>query len=316
MNFWPGFVPGNIPDRLPELVEAADWVVVDDPLEADLLLYGCHVQGHKTWTPKDPLGGAPGGPVRLFYTAENNRPDFRECDYAVTFARDVIDPRHLRIPNYVAALRIQGLGADVLARPLPTPEAAAAARAAKTGFCAYVQGHRVPFREDFVKKLARYKEVTCAGPSLNNTGYHVSRRDKYGLFQRMKFAVTFENEQCLGYVTEKLPDALAVNTIPIYWGDPSVALEFDPRSFIHVSTAADVDRAIERVIDLDQDDAAYDAMLQAPRLVEGWPRCGVDPQETKHFFARLVRDVRARAAARGRSNVASRKPIPAAMPGA
>ena len=299
-GWWRGFDSADLVVRFPELLECAEVDFVDDPNAADLVMYSCFENGEKTLRPRSPVPSSASAeprskrtPVRLFYTAENVRPDFRECDFAISFSREICDPRHLRWPNSIGALRSCGRDLDALERPRPSVEEAAALRRAKARFCAYVQGNRVPFREDFVRKLSRYKKVDCGGPSLNNLGKTVNRREKYELFAESKFAVTFENEDCLGYVTEKLPDALAVDCVPIYWGDPTVTMDFDPRSFVHVRSAADVDDAIERIIALDRDDGAYDAMLRAPRFPNGETPEDYAPATAKAFFEKVV------AAARG-----------------
>ena len=293
-GWWPGFDNDDIATRFPELFECTDVEFVGDPGAADLVVYSCFEEGVKTLRPRAPAETRRRStPARLFYTAENVRPDFRECDFAISFSREIRDPRHLRLPNSVGALRANGLDTGVLEAQRPSPEQAAELRRSKTRFCAYVQGNPVPFREEFVRKLSRNKPVACGGPSLNNLGEVVDRAGKYRLFAESKFAVTFENEESLGYVTEKLPDALAVDCVPIYWGDPGVTLDFDQRSFVHVRSTHDVDDAIERVIALDNDDAAYDAMLRAPRFSGGQTPDEYTPAAARAFFEKVVAAARA-----------------------
>jgi hypothetical protein len=134
---------------------------------------------------------------------------------------------------------------------LHPPSDPAALRRSKTRFCSYVQGNRVAFREDFVRELSMYKRVDCAGPSLNNTGFVADRKRKYQLYRESKFAVTFENEAALGYTSEKLPDALLSGCVPIYWGDPSVQLDFDPRCFVHRRDHPTLASLVKRIAALD-----------------------------------------------------------------
>jgi hypothetical protein len=300
LDFWRGFEPGELVRRLPELAQAIELAglrleLVPDAKAADLVVFSCFPDGRKTLRPRDPRAWTGTRAARLFYTGENVDPNLAQCDFALSFRRDVADPRHLRVPNYVTTQRLFGFAHGALLQPPADP---AAMRRAKTRFCAYVQRHRVPLREEFVRRLSRYKRVDCAGPSLFNTGFTVSRAEKYELYRTAKFAVCFENEAAVGYTTEKLPDALLSDCVPLYWGDPTVHQDFDPGCFVHLRDFASLDAMVARIVELDRDDDAYDALLGARRYP---PRPGApagalpphaDPAELRAFFARCVAAVR------------------------
>jgi alpha(1,3/1,4) fucosyltransferase len=288
VDFWPGFEPGQLLRLFPELAQVAEVELVPEPARAELIVFSTFVDGRKVARPRDPRSLDARG-TRLFYTAENVRPDFATCDFALSFCRELVDARHLRVPNFVVTQRAHGYAGDALLHPHPDP---AAARRAKTRFCAYVQGNRVALREEFVQKLARYKRVDCAGPSLNNTGFVADRRQKYELYRASKFAVTFENEPALGYTTEKLPDALLEHCVPIYFGDPTVRLDFDPACFLHLRDFPTAEALIERIAELDQDDAAYERLLGARRLPGGVLPPHADPAVLRAFFARVAEAAR------------------------
>lgn len=285
LDFWPTFTTDDFLTRFPELGVVAEVEVTVDPARADLVVFSCFPEGRRTTRPRDPRSWTSVRGVRLFYTAENVRPDFATCDAAMSFCRDLVDARHLRVPNYVGTQRAFGFDDDALLHPPPDP---AAARRGKTRFCAYVQGNSTPFREDFVSKLSRYKRVDCAGPSLNNTGFTVGRAEKYDLYGESKFAVTFENEATVGYTSEKLPDALLAGCVPIYWGDPTVHLDFNPGAFLHLRDFASADDLVERIVELDRDDAAYEAILAAPRYLGGVRPAERAPELLRAFFARVA----------------------------
>src|SRR5581483_66282 len=79
-----------------------------------------------------------------------------------------------------------------------------------------------------------------------------------------KFVISFENKRYPGYLTEKIVEPMLVNSIPIYWGDPMVDNEFNPKSFINVSDFESVDKAIQHIIELDQNDEKYKSYLREP----------------------------------------------------
>jgi len=299
VDFWPGFAPADFTVRFAEFGEAAGaggCEVVADARAADLVVASCFPDGQRTTRPRDPRTTAGARGVRLFWTGENVRPDFSTCDFALSFCRDLVDPRHLRVPNYVGLHRVHGLAADLYAPPAdPT-----ALLRGKTRFCAYVQKNRVAMREEFVRALSRRRRVDCAGPSLNNMPFPAERGAKYSLYRESKFAIAFENEAAAGYTSEKLPDALLGGCVPVYWGDPTVARDFHPGCFLDRRDFASDAELIERILALDRDDAAYVALLSAPRRPARPLRDGTDPSTLRRFFAEVVAAARA-ATGRGTS---------------
>lgn len=71
-----------------------------------------------------------------------------------------------------------------------------------------------------------------------------------------KFNLAFENSSYPGYVTEKLMHALQANTVPIYWGDPGVRSDFNPKRFVNVHDFTSDGALLEHLIGLDRDDDA------------------------------------------------------------
>ena len=84
-------------------------------------------------------------------------------------------------------------------------------------------------RIGFFKELSKYKKVDSGGKVLNNVGGCVE--DKLEFIKDYKFVISFENSAHPGYTTEKIVDPLAMNCIPIYWGNPYVARDFNNKRF-------------------------------------------------------------------------------------
>ena len=97
---------------------------------------------------------------------------------------------------------------------------------------------------------------------MNNVGGPVE--DKLAFQSEYKFCIAFENSVGEGYTTEKLVEAMMSGSIPVYWGDPSVAVEFNPGSFINVSDFGSLEEVVQEVVRLDNDDEAYLEMLNRP----------------------------------------------------
>ncbi|WP_254697630.1 glycosyltransferase family 10 domain-containing protein, partial [Helicobacter pylori] len=101
--------------------------------------------------------------------------------------------------------------------------------------------------------------VTGGGSVRNTLGYNVKNKSEF--LSQYKFNLCFENSQGYGYVTEKIIDAYFSHTIPIYWGSPSVAKDFNPKSFVNVCDFKDFDEAIDYVRYLHTHPNAYLDML-------------------------------------------------------
>ena len=138
-------------------------------------------------------------------------------------------------------------------------------------FCSFVVSNGgCDVRNSFFQKLSKYKKVDSGGRFANNIGYAVDNKRQFQ--SQYKFAITFENNayrpQHIGYTTEKIMEAMCVNTIPIYWGNPKIDLEFNTQSFINWYDFKSDDDMIEYIIELDKDDEKYLEKLNNFWLIE------------------------------------------------
>jgi hypothetical protein len=194
--------------------------------------------------------------VRIFYTGENVRPDFRDCDYAFSF--DYVDrPEHYRLPYYARRIVMADLNRDFEAE-----------LARKTRFCTFVFSDPTGIRRNqFLKKLSRYKRVDSGGSYLNNVGGRVP--NKLAFLREGKFTIAFEHTSWPGYTTEKITDALMAGTMPIYWGNPLVGRDFNTRHFLNAHEFENDDELIARIVELDCDDERYLEVMQQVVFPEG-----------------------------------------------
>ena len=164
-------------------------------------------------------------------------------------------------------------------------------RVKRPKFCAFVASRDIfPERVDFVKRLSKYKQVACCGSVLNNTGFKVggthSSAELVSFYSDYKFVMAFENTVKEGYTTEKIATVMAAQSIPIYYGNPKVHRDFNPKSFVNVHEYGSFDEAIDRIIALDQDDDLYFQTLQEPWFYANVPTPFVD---THLLVSRLVK---------------------------
>jgi len=209
--------------------------------------------------------------VRIFFTGENVRPDFNLCDYA--FGYDWLDfgDRYYRWPNYQLYEHFKEIcqrGRSGLTRERLASE--------KRHFCNFVYSNpnAIPYRDALFHAVSRYRAVDSAGPHLNNVGFTPGRPYKDDWpgakveFQRAyKFSIACENSSTPGYTTEKIVHALAADTIPIYFGNPLVAREFNPKRFINCHDFDSLDAVVARTAEVDQNDEVYLEMMSEPFFI-------------------------------------------------
>lgn len=232
--------------------------------------------------------------VMVFLTGENVEPDMAQCDFAISFSTLVDDDRHLRLPLWVYDLPLKtGLTASALIKAGWDIDDIIRR---KQRFCAYVQSHSVAARDGLVRRLARYKPVDCAGNALNNTGWVIggNSRGKIDFLRGYKFAVAFENDVWPGYTTEKLVEPMLAQAIPVYWGNPLVGHDFNPKSFINLLDFPTVTAAIDAMAAIDGDQRLYAQMLAEPWFAGNTLPDYATPQRIAAFFERIFQEARQR----------------------
>lgn len=213
--------------------------------------------------------------VRIMHSGENYIPDFNLIDYSICPYPIAFGDRNFYLPTCVWPREHW----QSLAVKPRSPEVAQALLQQKEYFANFIAGHESEYniRGDFFKKLCQYKRVESPGTYLNNMpdGQTVDFHDesKTAFQRKCKFTLCFESTNHWGFVTEKIVDAFYADTIPVYYGSPTVTDIFNRDAFINVADFDSFDAAIERIIELDQDDEAYLKMLSQPILVDpGYPQ--------------------------------------------
>ncbi len=182
--------------------------------------------------------------TRIFYTSVNCKPDMSKTDWAFTFDYDskINPPRHMRLPYY----KFEGRAGKNLIKHIDIEKI----KREKTKFCAFIYSNNVPFRNNFFKKLSKYKHIDAPGNSMRNMpafgaqknrkqrfipGYAIGdwQKEKIEFLKHYKFVISFENTSYPGYTTEKIYHPMLANCIPIYWGNPEINRDFNTRSFLN-----------------------------------------------------------------------------------
>jgi len=222
---------------------------------------------------------------RIFWTEESILPDWSACDGAMTCFR-LEDPRHYRLPYYV----VRGNAAALIREP----DEAERIPPLKTKFCAVVISNahmkKTRRRIEFYQALSAYRPVDSAGRWNNNIGgpLPVGHDAKREFLLPYRFSIAFENKALPGYTTEKIFEAMEARCVPIYWGDPTVALDFNPASFINASDFPNDAALVAHVADVDADPAKFRAYFEAPYFHQNQPNACFDEVAFCDFVASIL----------------------------
>jgi len=255
-DFWSTWDVDN--NRFIKLIKSQcpDTEIIIDDDTPDIVFYSVF---NRTQKSHDFLEKYPKSLV-IFYTGENRRPDFKRCDLALSFDW-LDDPRNYRLPLYQSRLELMrsskwrsaSLDEHILDR--------------KKKFCCFlVSNEKGQIRNEVYEQLNNYKKVDSGGRFMNNIGgQSIGRGDKtFEWIHEYKFFLCFENSEYPGYTTEKLPNAYISGTVGIYWGNPVVDRDFNTKAFVNYYDHGSIQALVDRVIELDNDDEQYLAMLREP----------------------------------------------------
>lgn len=241
--------------------------VVRNDHEPDILFFGDNNFGYKNQHAKYDKC------VKVFYTGENQRPWDYKCNFAVSFEHQ-IHPNLFRLPLYILNIwHYHKMGLLVEDSYDQSVDYGKPDWGNGEKFAAFVVANpHCKERNDFFHCLNNYRTVDSAGPHLNNMNGWVLPRGEDGVRQKIKFlshykyTICFENSTYPGYVSEKILDAYIAGSVPIYWGSPTVAVDFNTDAFINCHDYDSWEDVVEFVTYLDTRDDEYNRMLSAKLL--------------------------------------------------
>ncbi len=243
-DFWRNFNPSTEP-ILRSLVDRG-FEPTSDVRRADLVISSAF--GTKHWSAR--------GCVVLF----SGEPEFDD-----TFAHYSIDWRfrpsstHLRLPLWAYTL-IKSADA------LPPPRTNSGVH-----FCNFIYSNpKCGMRNAFFSQLHARRPIHSMGSVMNNhQDARLLKRHEVGdllskvdVLTDYRFTIAFENRELPGYTTEKILDAWRAGSVPIFWGDPAITVDFPPDSYLSLYEAGSMHRLVEQVLEVNNDPQRY-AQLQA-----------------------------------------------------
>lgn len=209
--------------------------------------------------------------LKIYFTGENKRPDYSVADYSISF--DPSSDNNYYLPLWVTYINWFNKKYDKNRDQayLISPEILFKKNQIlniNKKFCSFLAGNPTKERIDFVASLQRYKTVACGGKVLRNTLFPAKGRgDEIGkikFLNKYKFNICFENSSTFGYNTEKLLHPLAINVLPIYWGDPNITNIFNPNAFFDLNKFESTEELIKKIIEVDENDDLYLKIINEP----------------------------------------------------
>lgn len=199
---------------------------------------------------------------RILFLGEAKAPDFNVYDYAIAFDSIQFGDRYLQYPlfltyekNFELALKKHQLSDEEYL--------------AKDKFCNTVVSNNLGgnVRDAYFEALCAYKKVDSGGRHKNNLPGGKPVEDKLEFQKKYRYSFAFENSQFPGYVTEKIVDAWAAGTVPLYWGAPDVAEYFNPEAFIDCSRMQSPKELVKKIEELEENPELYLKMMKAPAVL-------------------------------------------------
>lgn len=217
---------------------------------------------------------------RVFLGWENVRANWNICDYVLDSDFYINKANHKRWPIWAAWHP----------EKLTNPKQTDLFLGKKKFACMVVSNGNAKERIDFFHLLSKYKKVDSGGRFLNNIGGPVN--DKMNFIKEYKFVISFENSSYPGYTTEKLIQPMLANSIPVYWGNPEVGKDFNTKSFININDFSTYQQAIERIIELDNDEIKYRKVAEEPWFINNQLPDEFTEQSFSDFFDFILNDMK------------------------
>lgn len=206
--------------------------------------------------------------VKIFFSGENTRrfkayKDHCLKDVDLSLGMEYIDhEKFIRFPLWLTYFFPANFTQKKVQQTLDDIMSGIRANLAnKQKFCALICSHdKNGIRSKMMKTLSSIEAVDSAGRYRNNTTDLKIKfnDDKHVFLQQYKFNICPENSDVNGYVTEKIFQAIAAGSIPVYWGcnnnpEPEV-LNQNALLFYH---KRNVTGLVQQVTDLHQNHKQY-----------------------------------------------------------
>lgn len=203
--------------------------------------------------------------VKIYFAGECIAPDLNLFDYAIVFDKGLsYQDRIGRIPTllfFFGDINIE----NKFNESLVTLDE-------KEKFCNFIYSNpnSHPRRDELFYLISQYKKVDSLGQHLRNTENSFPREASdwrlasVEMKKKYKFSIASENAYYTGYTSEKIVTSFMAGSIPIYWGNPLVNLEFNEKAFINANNYETDQELLDVIKKIDNDDELWLKMANEP----------------------------------------------------
>jgi len=261
VNFWDGAFDGDFFDFFFRTAfDGIEYVL--SPHEADVIISS--VFGHTETNPAK----------TIMYIGENVRPNYMGYNHSLSFDYDTYGGRNFRLPLWWSRLAWDGFfqkprkpnahnhGYEQLLDIKNLMQPRKLDTSIKNKFCAMIAGNPEGLRVNLYNSISAYKQIDGYGLMFGNS----LRKSKFAVLPEYKFCLCPENSVYDGYVTEKLIDAYAGLTVPLYSGDLSVGKDFNIKAFLNYQDFMDLEIFIGYIERWNEQLELYKDMYEQPLL--------------------------------------------------
>ena len=256
LDFWGGFQPENNLFYF-ILRDIRSDVKITHPAYADVIFFSCFGESNRCFNHCK----------KIFFTGENLRPDFSECDYSISFDFDDYNNKNIRIPLwylYIDWYNVMSYGNPSWLVPINyLTQENEFNQKNKDNFCCIVYSKYNILRYEMTSNLSYYKFVDCFG-KIHNKKILDGEKYKMNTISNYKFNICFENSLYSGYYTEKLLHAKVSGAIPIYYSDKEFRVDFNEKCCLNLINYENISDLLDDIKKIDNDSNLYNKIKSEP----------------------------------------------------
>lgn len=124
-------------------------------------------------------------------------------------------------------------------------------------------------RNLFIEELNKKVHIDYAGQYKNNVERIKDLHCSPGFIDfvsQYKIIITMENSKNNNYITEKILEGFAANTVPVYWGADNIGDYFNKERFVNVKSFStdDMNQSIDKIMQIINNDELYLEIINKP----------------------------------------------------
>lgn len=259
-DFWTGFDPKNNIFYHSLKSTGLKFKIVK-PHKADVVFFSCFGNNNLSLT----------NAKKIFFLSEDFKLENFIFDYSISHIDDNAKKNNFRFPlwkMYIDWFEVNTYTNPEYLVPLNFIDSENEfTKIDKEKFCSIVYSSEYYFREKYINLISEYKKIDVYGKNKYNNYLKEGEYFKLKHLSKYKFSLAMENEISSGYLCEKLLHAKIVGNIPLFYGDDSAKIDFNPKSFIHI-TDFNEESLVKKIIEIDEDHLLYKEILEQPLFVK------------------------------------------------